>query len=674
MKKYTRTSTKRYIGVIVFLLVALFFYIYIVYSNYTNNRDLLLTTVRQNQIQLVKAYKRKIDEKLFSKKRVIKATAEYIKTKDKVDDYLLIKQTLALTIKSGNFRSVYIGYADDSFITGISWIAPKWYKVTQREWYKEVEKSQQIVVTKPYMDSDLNSNVISIATPLYKEDKLYAVLSSDIKIDDFRRDILSLMPVKEGFAFMMTKQGDVVLRPSEFGFNIQEDYLKKIINDFISISSGVKTYNINGKNYIFTFDSLKNSDWIFITVLDENKIFEKLNTDLTINLLIAFVLALIGLSGFIYTSTTQRKLYENVHLLELFAKSSTWGVLMTNEEGKIVYVNKFYEKIFSLKNKSLYEENILNAKHILDNKLFSNNQEHFFINAKKNPKDTITYNLKKNNLVYNFQITPLLRANRDFEGIIITVMDITKEVALKQKEQKQEKIFIQNSKMVALGEMVSAISHQWRQPLSTLLLLVSNLEEMIPKKEMPKAYEYLTRSRSSIELMNETIQAFRNFYKENLEEKKYNIHDTITEINLIISPLLQMNGVLLEVTYDKNANYNTFGYPTYLKQVLLNLISNAKDELLGVIKKDIYREAKIQIYLEKKDKNFIIKVEDTGDGIKKETALKIFEPLFTTKGEEGTGTGLHLCKLLIEDKMNGKIYLDNGINPTRFIIQLKDQN
>ncbi len=671
MNRYIRISTKRHIGIIVLLVFILSAYIYIVYSNYTNNRNLLLETVRQNQIQLVKAYKRKIDEKLFSQKRVIKATADYIKTKNRHRDYFLIKEILALTIKNGNFRSVYIGYHDDFFITGINWIAPDWYKVTQREWYIKVKEKNQIVVTKPYPDSDLDSNVISIAAPIYKNNKLYAVLSSDLVIDDFRRDILSLLPVKEGFALMMTKDGDVLLRPEKFGFNIKEDYFKKIAKDFFLKPSGVNTYNINGKNYIFTYDSLKNSDWIFITVLDESKIYEKLNEKLFINLIIASILAFIGLFTFFYVSFTQSKLYENRHLLELFAKSSTWGVLMTNKNGSIVFVNKIYEKIFSFKNKSLYSKNITQISHLIENKQIFDNKKHFFQLAKDNPYKIISYKIKTKEFVYNVQITPLLKAQREFEGIIVTINDISHEAELEEKESQQEQILIQNSKMAALGEMISAISHQWRQPLSTLLLLISNLEEMITPEKIPLGAEYLKRSRANIELMNETIKAFRNFYKENLNEKKFNLIQIIDEILLIVTPQMKINGININFHYNKKDSYELVGYPTYLKQVILNLIANAKDELTQKSIKDIYFEGKIHINLEKKGHLILIKVEDNGNGIDASKIEKIFKPLFTTKGEEGTGTGLHLCKLLVEEKMSGKIYLENLFNPTRFIIELR---
>lgn len=663
--------TKKYLTLVFLLMAILSIYIYIVYSNYTNNKELLLDSTRQSQIKLVKAYKSKIDEKLLQKKRIIKATANYIKKKDRIKDYLLIKETLALAIRNGDFRSVYIGYFDDYFITGINWIAPSWYKVTKRQWYKQVENTKSIVVTKPYLDSDLDSNVISIATPLFKDDKLYAVLSSDIKIDDFRHDILSLMPLKEGFAFMMTKSGDVVLRPKKFSFNIDEQFLKSISKEFSINDSGVKTYKIEDENYIFTYDSLENSDWVFITVLSEKKIFEKIDSSLFRNLLIAAILMSIGIIAALYLSNIQRKLLRNKNLLELFAKSSSWGVLMTDKEGKVVFVNKFYEKIFSLANKSLYEKNILEIPHKIGNTYYFENDTHFFTQAKNNPIKISTYKVGNEN-IFNFQVTPLLKANRYFEGIIVTVNDITNERLIEKNKQKQEKIFIQNSKMIALGEMVSAISHQWKQPLSSLLLLLNNIDEKIQEKDFEDINEYILRSRKNIELMSETMDAFRSFYKEQIEVKEFDLVQIINEIINISSALIKMNSISINFYYNSSYEYKVHGYPTYLKQVLINLISNSKDALVEKINSSDFDEAKISIYLEKHDYNIILRFQDNANGVDSSKVSDIFTSAYTTKGEKGTGTGLHLCKLLIEEKMQGKIFLESNKNPTSFVIELKE--
>ncbi len=247
---------------------------------------------------------------------------------------------------------------------------------------------------------------------------------------------------------------------------------------------------------------------------------------------------------------------------------------------------------------------------------------------------------------------------------------MTHEKELEKKEIENEQLLIQNSKMAALGEMVSAISHQWRQPLSTLLMLISNIEDMIKKENFEKANDYLDRSRDNIELMNETINAFRNFYKEDFGKAKFDLVTIINEIILISSPQTVMNGIALEFIYDKNNNYICDSYPSYIKQVLINLIGNSKDELSTILQENPLYKASIKVFLTRKDNKFYIIIEDNGRGISIENQNKIFKPFFTTKGEQGTGTGLYLCKLLVETKMNGRFFLDNKSNPTIFVIEI----
>lgn len=158
--------------------------------------------------------------------------------------------------------------------------------------------------------------------------------------------------------------------------------------------------------------------------------------------------------------------------------------------------------------------------------------------------------------------------------------------------------------MAALGEMVSAISHQWRQPLSTLLMLISNAEEIVEKNSLYKASRFLSRSRDTIELMNETVNAFRNFYKEDFDKREFDLIKTIDEILLITLPQMKINGIELEFKYDKDINYTCNSYPSYIKQVLINLISNAKDELCLILRQTPLFEAKISITLKKKIINF----------------------------------------------------------------------
>lgn len=666
-------TLKKIVFIIISIIILLSYCIFSFY-NYSENKNYLLNTTIAHHIQLVHTYKKRIDEKLLYQKKLIKATSVLISKKDPLLDAVFIKEVLHTAISSGGFNSVYIGYNNNLVISGLpNWEQIETYKGTERPWYQAALNSSDVIVTQPYIDSVLETNIISIAVPIFHNNKLHAVLASDLEFSEVQKDISSLFPVDSGFAFLMTDDAKVLLNSNIFGIDFSSFEMQEFLKKFAQEKSGHKKFHINNEPYIFVFDSLDNSNWLFVSVLNEKKIYEQLNKKILNDFIGVVIFIFFGIGAFIFFIFLQNKLFKNRHLLELFAKSSIGGVLMTDKNGHIILVNKSYEKIFSIQFKSLY------GKHINDvtNDYNVNNYNHqnrlFFNEVKKNPFQMISFKILSNGLWYQVQVTPLLKQNKEFQGILVTVYDITHEEELESQRQQQEQILIQNSKMAALGDMISAISHQWRQPLSTMLLIISDMEDMlnISNKiiDYNRLFSHFIRFRESIGLMNETITIFRNFFKEDFCEKNFNLIDILEDVLYIFKPQAQMNGIEVRFSYRKN-EMSLIGYPTYLKQVLLNCIVNAKDELVKIKKNNYTFDAYIAISVEENETEYKIIIEDNGNGISPEIAEKIFDPFFSTKGEDGTGTGLYICKLLFEKKMRGSFDLKHLSFPTQFAITL----
>ena len=666
----------KYNKIFIFISITFFFiYIFIIFSTYFENKNYLLENTKNNQLKLVHAYKEKFDERLLALKRIVKSIGDNIITKDRDDDFDLIKETLTTAISSGSgLTSVYISYPDNFTISGLKWWSHSDdYIATERPWYKEAIENKKLSITKPYVGSAGFNGIVyfSVVYPMYKSGKLLAVISGDLELKSIQNDLASLFPLKDGFAFLMTNTGYVIQQPNKLKIDLNSNKIKNILRKIGKKGNGEKELLINNKNYIITYKTLQNSDWVFVSVLNEKAIYSKLNHQLFMNLFATFILVFLGFGSMIFISLTQKKLHEQHILFGLFSKSPTWAVLLTDKYGKILFVNKSFENIFELQSKSIYGKPLDNILPHLIIKNASCKEKSCLKTIIENPTKIISYTFKKNKEHYRVQITPLMKKyKKEFEGAMITTNNITNEKNLEKKDQEHEQILIQNSKMAALGEMVSAISHQWRQPLSTLLMLVSNTEDMIEEKKLPKALDYLGRSRNNINLMNETIMAFRNFYKEDFGKATFNLTDIINEVMLISTPQMNMNGIEFQLKCEDSENYTCIGYPSYIKQVLINLIGNAKDELAVIIKENPLYEAKVMLNLYRDDNGYYISIEDNGKGITKENSEKIFEPFFTTKGEQGTGTGLHLCKLLTETKMNGKITIESLSNPTKFLIYI----
>jgi len=235
------------------------------------------------------------------------------------------------------------------------------------------------------------------------------------------------------------------------------------------------------------------------------------------------------------------------------------------------------------------------------------------------------------------------------------------------KERQKDKMIIQQSRLAALGEMIEQIAHQWRQPLNTLALINQNLYfkyklESFNEKEFDKAHDQINEN---LQYMSQTIDDFRGFYKKDPQKETYNIEDIIHSSITISESMIKYEKINISIN-SKEACFVS-NIRNELMQVVMNIIKNAHDALIEHRKVD--RQISFDIYTKKK--KVYLCIEDNAGGISDEIIEKIFNPYFTTKGEEkGTGLGLYMSKSIIQDHMDGSIEVENGKNGARFIIIL----
>jgi signal transduction histidine kinase len=226
------------------------------------------------------------------------------------------------------------------------------------------------------------------------------------------------------------------------------------------------------------------------------------------------------------------------------------------------------------------------------------------------------------------------------------VRDITDTIKLHQKEKLLEK----QSRLATLGEMIGNIAHQWRQPLSVISTIASgvsvyNTLKTLDEKTVEKSMETIIKQS---EYLSNTINDFRNFIKN--DRKKQNFH----MIQMIEKSLSIANAsmakhyikVILNAQEDRLCN----GFESEILQSLLNILNNAKDILV----KNVEDEEKRFIFIDTKivDNNIMIQIKDNAGGVPENIIDKLFEPYFTTKGEDdGTGLGLYMCKQIVEDSL-----------------------
>ncbi|WP_249934109.1 ATP-binding protein [Campylobacter sp. RM16190] len=348
-----------------------------------------------------------------------------------------------------------------------------------------------------------------------------------------------------------------------------------------------------------------------------------------------------------------------------FAKTPNLGLLLVDESGIIKFINKKFEQIFNLESKVYYEQEfnslVLNSKELECLKSFSNLKNH--------PHENQNFIVCIDKIFYRLNVSSVLEGGVKFDGFIITASDVTHERELEEKQAEHHRMLISNAKMAVVGEMINSISHQQRQPLSSILLSLENIEDCLNEAKFDEIKTHLSRCKNGIRLMDETISAFRSFYKNDNNIINFNVKDVINELAFIVKPQMNTNGILFEFECEEG-EFIVCGVSSYVKQILLSLLSNAKDELVNFMQDDIYFEPRVWVGLQRAKGEICISVSDNGSGIRWDKE-RIFEPFFTTKEETGTGMGLYVAKILATDKLGGRLVLESAKEPTKFALYLK---
>lgn len=227
---------------------------------------------------------------------------------------------------------------------------------------------------------------------------------------------------------------------------------------------------------------------------------------------------------------------------------------------------------------------------------------------------------------------------------------------------EQQQMMFNQAKMAAMGEMIGNIAHQWRQPLNTLGLLIQDLDDAHVFGELNDAYLHnmIEKSMDQIQYMSKTIDDFRNFFQPNKYKERFDIVEAVYKTLDIAGRMLQSHSIDLQLEGMERGRYILDGYPNEIQQVLLNLLNNAKDAILTHRGEWSGVDKWIRIAIEQKEDLLVITVEDNGGGIPEAIMNRIFEPYYTTKEEgKGTGIGLYMSKMIVEQNMGGKLELHN---------------
>jgi signal transduction histidine kinase len=236
------------------------------------------------------------------------------------------------------------------------------------------------------------------------------------------------------------------------------------------------------------------------------------------------------------------------------------------------------------------------------------------------------------------------------------------------EKEYQQAMLLQQSKLAAMGEMIDNIAHQWRQPLNLLGMIIQKTLYVYKSGRVDENYlkKMTSESMEQILHMSQTIEDFRNFVKPHQADSLFDLNEPVEQSLQLLSPMLESHEIIVNVTYSQQPLL-IYGSHSEFKQVIINLLQNARDALI----ENHASNPTITIRIFGNEIEGKVSIQDNGGGIAPEIIGRIFEPYFTTKEEgRGSGIGLYMSYAIIRTKMGGRIEVNNIAEGTLFTLTL----
>ncbi len=373
------------------------------------------------------------------------------------------------------------------------------------------------------------------------------------------------------------------------------------------------------------------------------------------------------MSGTIQDITEQKRSEDLILRLSQLVEQTPFSTLITDTMGIIEYANSktVQESGYAKEELIGHKMNIFRSK--VHSKDFYQKMWKTIKEDKGIWRGTLINTMKDGSLRdCESTIFPLFDSNNDIQNFVTIQEDVT-------QRNIKEKLYLMQSRQAQMGEMLSMIAHQWRQPLSIIMALMNKerVKIMLENANMDDMLRTYDDIESQVLHLSQTISDFRDFFKPDKQAVRTTSSTLIKKSLLLLEHLLEKSHI--EVITDYSADSTLFTYEREIEQVILNLVTNAID-----VFKEYNTEAPvIRISSHEDGEKAIITVEDNGNGIDPDILDSLFLPYISTKLQRhGTGLGLYMSKTIIEEHCHGKIIAENTGHGAKFIlsIPLKDSN
>ena len=690
-------------GCAIVILVATF-------VNYRITQHVVERTVIAQQEEMAGKAVNTVEIWLNQQMKILEAAAVAVSRVNLSDDPQTF-QLLDMAMQAGHFTDVYIGTPDGRLIDGARWTPPAHYDPRDRPWYRRGIEAGAMSFTTPYVDMVTNELVIALVKPLTVDGKFIGVMGADTVLDTLVANVLNYKQSESGFAFIVEKSGTIIVHPEKS--YIMRAKLQRIepaldgkVGSFEHDRVGTISYRgADGRDNLLSFKQITGSDWFLcITVPREEAYSLTRKTTMVFAmeivlrvlgfLLLMVLLALSAGSAVIFLFSRRYSTAVQQHQEELhgISRDLEWNITKRME------VETYYKTLFNVANDAILISNDLAYVECNEKAV-----EMFGLPREELLKKTIldcSPELQPDGVSSRDRIAEILRDSRDGKQnvfrwsfvradgmefpasvgltsftlndrdlVLSSIRDISKRVDAEMQ-------LMQAQKMAAVGEMLAAIAHQWRQPLNTLSTYISSLQAahysgMLTKEVIERVVSGAT---DQIAFMSKTIDNFRNFFKPSKTKGPVDILEAVISAVKLMEAQMRHNRINLTVTNRTDtSSLLVFGYQGEFIHVLVNILANAKDAILDHDERQPGATDRfIDIAVSQTAEAAIIEIADNGGGIPEHLLPNIFNPYYTTKGtSSGTGLGLYMSKMIVEKEMGGEIRAENTKHGAKFTITLK---
>ncbi len=355
----------------------------------------------------------------------------------------------------------------------------------------------------------------------------------------------------------------------------------------------------------------------------------------------------------------EKKLYENKVFYETIFASAHEAILIL-DKNTIVDCNDMAVQLFASHKENLIGANVLDTvwKIECDDTAFNSHLDTACSGKPVLARCSLIMD-GVNKEIKNIEIT-FSKFGNDEGKLIWIARDITQQL-------EEEKLFRMQTRQAQMGEMVSMIAHQWRQPLSIINAITAQLriqEEIKDEPDMLLSQKLMKIEQQSNHL-SQTISDYRDFFRPDKPKEFVTLSSILNNSLDLIDFSLKSNGIKIIKLIQNDSN--VFTYRNELLQVLIALMKNSMDAFI----ENTIHDGNIILTVDKDDKYTIITILDNAGGISDEVISRLFTPYFTTKNNNlGTGLGLYMSKTIIEDHCEGILSVSSEGDETTFTIKL----